>query len=90
MVVLRVHLQTLVGAVAISWKETAHLVSSPNVVQCILALIDLSLLLSAATCTPPCQNGGSCISPDACVCSQGWTGPDCSQRTSNSEAEDEL
>ena len=38
--------------------------------------------LSAATCSPPCQNGGSCISPDSCVCTQGWTRPDCSHRMS--------
>ena len=41
-----------------------------------------SFLVSAAICSPPCQNGGSCISPDRCVCTQGRTGPDCSQRMS--------
>ena len=39
-----------------------------------------SSILAAATCAPPCQNGGSCVSPDSCVCSQGWIGPDCSHR----------
>ena len=42
--------------------------------------------LSAATCSPPCQNGGSCISPDSCVCTQSWTAPDCSHRKFNDVA----
>ena len=36
-------------------------------------------LLSAVVCSPPCQNGGSCVSPDHCVCTHGWTGADCSE-----------
>ena len=42
--------------------------------------------LSAATCSPPCQNGGSCISPDSCVCTQSWMAPDCSHRKFNNVA----
>ena len=34
----------------------------------------------AATCSPPCQNGGYCVSPDVCVCSHTWAGTDCSHR----------
>ena len=32
-------------------------------------------------CSPPCQNGGSCVSPHQCVCTLGWTGADCRQGT---------
>ena len=48
-----------------------------------------SSILSAVTCSPPCQNGGSCVSLDVCVCSQGWTGTHCTQRASKCAADDE-
>ena len=38
-------------------------------------------------CSLPCNNGGSCIPPDRCVCTQGWTGTGCSQRKFNSQPE---
>ena len=30
-----------------------------------------------ATCTNPCQNGGTCTAPDTCTCDVGWTGMQC-------------
>ena len=32
---------------------------------------------SAATCLPMCQNGGTCIAPDSCNCTAGWSGSNC-------------
>ena len=40
-------------------------------------------LLSAVVCSPPCQNGGSCVSPHHCVCTHGWTGTGCNRRKFN-------
>ena len=34
-------------------------------------------VLTAATCIPPCQNGGTCSQPDVCECISGWTGSQC-------------
>lgn len=31
----------------------------------------------AATCTPPCQNGGNCLSFNVCQCPQDYRGPQC-------------
>ncbi|KAG5886861.1 hypothetical protein JTB14_017666 [Gonioctena quinquepunctata] len=35
-----------------------------------------------ATCTPPCQNGGNCLSFNVCQCPQDYRGPQC-QYTQN-------
>ena len=41
-------------------------------------------------CSPPCQNGGSCVSPHHCVCTEGWTGPDCSHGKCDSLNQDQM
>lgn len=30
-----------------------------------------------AVCSQICENGGTCVAPDVCVCPNGWTGYDC-------------
>ena len=35
------------------------------------------ILLFAAVCNSPCQNGGTCTAPDTCTCDVGWTGVQC-------------
>lgn len=30
-----------------------------------------------ATCTPPCLNGGNCLSFNVCQCPQDYRGPQC-------------
>ena len=35
---------------------------------------------SAAVCSPSCSNGGTCVSPNVCRCSNGHTGPLCTIR----------
>lgn len=30
-----------------------------------------------ATCNPPCQNGGNCLSFNVCQCPQDFRGPQC-------------
>lgn len=43
----------------------------------------LCLLLSpAASCVPPCQNGGMCLRPQLCVCKPGTKGKACETTTS--------
>ncbi|KAK3108253.1 hypothetical protein FSP39_004202 [Pinctada imbricata] len=32
-----------------------------------------------AICSPQCQNGGTCISPNTCACAPGWRGSFCEQ-----------
>ena len=42
--------------------------------------VQLSFLLFrsiAATCSSPCQNGGTCTGVDTCTCVVGWTGVLC-------------
>ena len=34
-------------------------------------------LCTIAVCEPPCQNGGSCVSPGVCMCLSGWGGQHC-------------
>ena len=34
-------------------------------------------ILTAAICTQPCLNGGSCSQPDVCECAPGWIGFQC-------------
>ena len=34
-------------------------------------------IFPAAICSLPCHNGGICIAPDKCNCSNGWTGSKC-------------
>ena len=48
------------------------------VVRCstILSLV----LLSTAICTNPCQNGGTCIAPETCQCTEFLGGPTCEVR----------
>jgi hypothetical protein len=31
----------------------------------------------AAVCTPSCENGGTCTSPNTCTCQNGWSGDSC-------------
>ena len=31
----------------------------------------------SAICTSPCQNGGTCSTPNTCTCNIGWTGMQC-------------
>ena len=31
----------------------------------------------SATCTQICENGGTCVGPDTCMCQSGWLGIDC-------------
>jgi len=38
--------------------------------------------LSTAICTNPCQNGGTCIAPETCQCSEFLGGPTCEVRKS--------
>eukprot|EP01038_Epipyxis_sp_PR26KG_P004469 gene4469-6320_t len=33
----------------------------------------------SATCTQICENNGTCVGPDTCKCSSGWTGIDCTK-----------
>ncbi len=33
-----------------------------------------------ATCNPQCENGGRCVEPNICDCSEGWNGTTCSER----------
>ena len=37
----------------------------------------MSPSLTAAICTSPCQNGGTCSLPNTCTCDVGWTGVQC-------------
>ena len=39
--------------------------------------VNVCRLPITATCTSPCQNGGSCTSPDTCTCVAGWAGMYC-------------
>ena len=34
----------------------------------------------SATCSNPCQNGGTCSSPNTCTCDVGWMGMQCETR----------
>lgn len=34
----------------------------------------------AAVCELGCNNGGECIEPEKCKCTEGWTGFSCSDR----------
>ena len=38
-----------------------------------------------AMCSPSCQNGGTCSSPNSCSCRSGWSGSSCSQRMLQSQ-----
>ena len=31
----------------------------------------------SAVCTPSCENGGTCTSPNTCTCQNGWSGDSC-------------
>ncbi|XP_055995847.1 uncharacterized protein LOC125647484 [Ostrea edulis] len=33
------------------------------------------------TCSPACQNGGTCVQPNVCSCAPGWGGTFCESRT---------
>ena len=33
----------------------------------------------SAVCTQICENGGSCVLPDKCQCTSGWSGKDCTR-----------
>lgn len=33
-----------------------------------------------AVCQPSCQNGGTCIAPNQCICDVTYTGPTCAVR----------
>ncbi|KAL7552581.1 hypothetical protein ACHAWF_015815 [Thalassiosira exigua] len=33
----------------------------------------------STACTFRCENGGRCVGPDKCQCTDGWAGPDCSK-----------
>ena len=37
-------------------------------------------MLFTAICSQGCHNGGTCILPDICRCSSGWTGSNCTTR----------
>ncbi|XP_076836383.1 epidermal growth factor-like protein 7 isoform X1 [Brachyhypopomus gauderio] len=39
--------------------------------------VSLSRTLSTAVCTQECVNGGSCVRPNNCACTIGWTGRYC-------------
>ena len=44
----------------------------------------LSLPLShVAICSPSCENGGVCSSPNNCICPEGWSGAICTEGTIN-------
>ena len=38
------------------------------------------IFLSAAICQTPCQNGGTCDTPDHCACPPGYSGAFCQTR----------
>ncbi|PIK62037.1 putative epidermal growth factor-like protein 8-like [Apostichopus japonicus] len=40
---------------------------------------------SIPTCTPECQNGGLCVSPDHCACRRGWSGRLCADDVNECE-----
>jgi len=31
----------------------------------------------AAVCSPQCKNGGTCVAPEQCHCTPGWSGDHC-------------
>ena len=35
------------------------------------------ILILAAICTDPCNNGGTCIDPDVCLCPEAFEGDTC-------------
>ena len=35
--------------------------------------------LFPAVCSPPCDNGGQCVSPDQCQCGPGYSGSHCQE-----------
>ena len=37
-----------------------------------------SVMFPAASCDPPCLNGGECAAPNTCQCTVGFAGHDCS------------
>ena len=37
----------------------------------------VSLVVYIANCTNGCHNGGTCILPEVCTCTPGWTGINC-------------
>lgn len=42
----------------------------------VLTIIILIIFFSAL-CTPECQNGGSCVLPNLCICTSAYTGASC-------------
>ena len=36
-------------------------------------------ILFPAVCSPPCDNGGQCVSPDQCRCGPGYRGSRCQE-----------
>ena len=61
---------------ALNWAKHLYftqLISAHFAHTCTISLL--------AGCTPPCANGGSCISPGICSCTTGWTGERCRQGT---------
>ena len=51
-----------------------------KVMHCVSVCHGLALLydaLSTATCDPPCENEGTCLTPNHCNCLQGFSGDHC-------------
>ena len=36
-------------------------------------------LCVSAVCHPVCENNGSCVAPDVCICPAGYEGPTCAK-----------
>lgn len=62
-----------------------NLVDIDPLLSLIAKIVDRVLLIEVGgvTCSPTCQNGGTCIGLDICSCTTGWGGVGCACSTAN-------